>query len=92
MVNFGIFKLVSFLDGMFVYAPLTPVVMVINRGLVFHPLFCIVLKRALYLVFLCEGFVRVFVVTICEFNTLDCECERGCYRCLCTMVWGSDYA
>ena len=41
-------------------APLTPAVMVM-RGLVFHPLFCIVVISGSYLLYLC-----VFVRGICH--------------------------
>ena len=52
MASFGIFRLVSFLMECSCMAPLTLVVMVI-RGLVFHPLVCIVLMSGSYLVSLC---------------------------------------
>ena len=52
MINFGIFRLVSFLVECSCMTPLTSTVMV-NRGLVFHPLFCIVSMRGSYLVCLC---------------------------------------
>ena len=57
--------------------PLTPAVMVI-RGFVFHPLSCMVLIRGvIFSVFVCEGLVKVSVVTVCEFNELDYECGGG---------------
>jgi hypothetical protein len=36
-------------------------------------------------VFVCGGLVSEFVMAVCEFNELNCECEFGgkCYRCLC---------
>ena len=46
------FRLVGLLRECSCMAHLTPVVMVI-RGLVFHPLFCMVLIRGSYLVCLC---------------------------------------
>ena len=49
---FGICRLVSFSMEWVCMAPLTPAVMVM-RGLVFHPLFCIALIRGSYLVCLC---------------------------------------
>ena len=52
MVDFGILRLMSFLMECSCMAPLTPVVMVV-RGLVFHPFFCIALIRGSYLVCLC---------------------------------------
>ena len=45
-------RLVSLLMKCLCMAPLTPVVMVI-RGLVFHPSFCLVLISGSYLVCLC---------------------------------------
>ena len=57
MVGFGIFRLVSLLMKCSCTTPLTLVVMVM-RGLVFHPLFCMVLITGLYLVCLC---VRVWL-------------------------------
>ena len=52
MLFFGIFSLVSWSMECSWIASHTPVVMVI-RGLIFHPLFCIVLISGLYLVCLC---------------------------------------
>ena len=48
MADFGILRLVSLLMECSCMAPLTHVVMVI-RGLVIHPLFCMVLIRGSYL-------------------------------------------
>ena len=56
-------------------APLTPVVMVM-RGLVFHPLFCMVSISGSYLVVLVhEGLFGKPVVAVCKFDELDCACE-----------------
>ena len=52
MLDFGIFDLSSLSMECLCIAPLTPVVMVM-RGVVFHPLFCMVLISGLYLVCLC---------------------------------------
>ena len=52
IVGFGMFRLVSLLMECLCMAPLTRVVIVI-RGLVFHPLFCMVSIRGSYLVCLC---------------------------------------
>ena len=52
MVGFGILRLIGLLMGCLCMAPLTPVVMVM-RGLVFHPLFCMVLIRGSYLLCVC---------------------------------------
>jgi hypothetical protein len=49
MVDFGILRLMSLLMKCSCMAPLTPAVMVM-RGLVFHPLFCMSLIRGSYLV------------------------------------------
>ena len=48
----GMFRLVGLLMDCSCMAPLTLVVMVI-RGLVFHPLFCMMLINGSYLVCLC---------------------------------------
>jgi hypothetical protein len=82
MVTFGIFRCVSFLMECLCMAPLTPAMMVVS-GLVCHPLICIVLMRGVvFFVFVCEGLIQVYVVTICEFNELGCECGGG-YICIC---------
>ena len=52
MLALGIFSLVSFSIECSCIAPLTPAVMVM-RGLVFHPLFCIALINGSYLVCFC---------------------------------------
>jgi hypothetical protein len=52
MVCFGMFRLVGLLIECSCMSPRTPTVMVI-RGLVFHPLFCMVLINGSYLVCLC---------------------------------------
>ena len=52
MACFGILRLVSLLMECSCMAPLTPAVMVI-RGLVLHPSFCMVLINGSYLVCLC---------------------------------------
>ena len=52
MLFFGIFSLVSWSIECSWIAPLIPVVMVI-RGLIFQPLFCMVLLSGSYLVCLC---------------------------------------
>ena len=52
MAGFEIFRLVSLLMESLCMAPLTPAMMVI-RGSVFHPLFCMVLIKRSYLVCLC---------------------------------------
>ena len=51
--DFGMFRLVSFLMEYLGMAPLTPVVMVM-RGLIFYPLFCLVLIGGPYLVCFCS--------------------------------------
>ena len=52
MVSFGIFRLISLFMKCLCMAPLTPAMMV-TRGLVLHPLFCMVLIRGSYLTCLC---------------------------------------
>ena len=49
MLDFGILRLASLLMGCSCIAPLTPVVIVM-RGLVFHPLFSMLLISGSYLV------------------------------------------
>ena len=91
ILDFGICRLVSFSMECSCMAPLTHVVMVI-RGLVFHPLFCIALIRGSYLVCFCVmGLLWGSVMAICECYELDFSRGGRCHRCLC-MVWGSDYA
>ena len=51
--DFGMFRLVSFLMECSCMAPLTPIVMVV-RGLIFHPLFYMVLISGSYLVCFCS--------------------------------------
>ena len=53
MLDFGILRLVGLFMECLCMAPLTPAVMVM-RGLVFHPLFCMILIYGSYLVCLCE--------------------------------------
>ena len=52
ILAFGIFKLFNFSIECLCMAPLTPVVMVM-RGLVFHPLFCMALISRSYLICFC---------------------------------------
>ena len=52
MLVFGIFSVASLYMECSCIAPLIPAVMVM-RGLVFHPLFCMVLISGSYLVCLC---------------------------------------
>ena len=52
MLDFGILRLVSFLMDCSCIAPLTPAVIVM-RGLVFHPLFWMLLISGSYLACLC---------------------------------------
>ena len=52
MLVLGVFSLVSLSIECSCMAPLTPAV-VVMRGLVFHPLFCMVLISGSYLVCLC---------------------------------------
>ena len=45
----------------------------VTRGLVFHPLFCIVLIIGIVFgVFVHEGLFKKYVMAICEFDELDC--------------------
>ena len=48
-----------------------------DYGLVFHPLFCMVLISGSFGMLACEGLNAEFVVAIYEFNELDCKCRRG---------------
>jgi hypothetical protein len=89
ILNFGIFRLFSFSMECSCMAPLTPVVMVM-RGLIFHPLFCIALISGSNLVCFCV-MACFFVMAICEFYELNRGRGRRCHRCLC-MIRGSDYA
>ena len=59
MIDFGMFRLTSLYMECLCIAPLTPVVMTM-RGLIFHPLFCMVLISGSYSVCLC---VRVSLET-----------------------------
>ena len=52
MLDFGMFRLASFLMECSCIVPLTPIVMVM-RGLVFHSLLCMMLISGSYLVCLC---------------------------------------
>ena len=52
MLDFGILRLASLLMKCPCIAPLTPA-MILMRGLVFHPLFCMLLISRSYLVCLC---------------------------------------
>jgi hypothetical protein len=76
--GFWNFQIGKFVNGVLMcIAPLTPTVMNdegvglpslilygVNYGVVFG-------------VFMCEGLVGEYVVTICEFNELNCECGEG---------------
>ena len=52
MLVFGILRLASFSMDCSCIAPLTPVV-IVTKGIVFHPLFCIVLISGSYVVCFC---------------------------------------
>ena len=55
--------------------PLTPVMMVM-RGLILHPLLCMVLiSGVVFGVFLSEGLVGESIAAIRKFCELDCECK-----------------
>ena len=77
MVGFGMFRLISLLMECSCMAPLvTPVVMVM-RGFVFCPLFCMVSISGSYLACSCvRACLGYPLQTICEFNELDCTCKR----------------
>lgn len=69
MLNFGVFSLVSLSMVCSCIAPLTRVVMVM-RGLGFHPIYCVVLISGSYLVYMLvrEGLSKEPIVAICEID------------------------
>ena len=74
MLDLGIFSLVNFSMKCSWMAPLTPALMVM-MGLVFHPLFCMVFINGSYFcVFSGDCLFGEFVMTVCEFDKLDCVC------------------
>ena len=75
--NFGMFRLVNFLTECLCMVSLTLVVMVM-RGLVFHPLFCMVLISGSNLVCFCSrASLGNFILTMCTFYGLDYGCRGG---------------
>ena len=66
ILDFGIFSLLSLFMECLCIAPLSPVVMVMIRGLVFHSLFCMMLSSGSYLVCLC---VRAITPTYLKSGT-----------------------
>ena len=90
MLVIGIFSLVSLSIECSWMAPLTHAVMVM-RGMVFHPLFCMVVISGSYLVCLCMGACSGNVSWQFVSSMSWIVCGGGCHGCLC-LVWGSYYA
>ena len=74
LLVFGILRSISFSMDCTCIAPLTPVVIMI-RGFVSQPLFCMVLINELYFACFCvRACFGESVVAVCELNELYCMC------------------